>query len=144
MIRKVLSFSVLTGTLLGCGGSEPPSETFVVYLTSFYEASSVERFQTALRDRGVRSVEYRCGVFDNVNYPGVPPATADGRSQRYLLVTVYPSDVESVQSIRLGIGIGMLPPPINRETFAQDNYSSPSYPCDPAVEASKGPFGGYG
>lgn len=142
MIRKVLSFSVLTGALLGCGGSEAPSETFVVLLGQFYEAQSVERFQTALRDRGVRSVEYRCGVFDAVNYPGIPPAWAGARSPRYLLVTVYPSDVESVRSI--GTIIGMQPPPINRETFAQDNYSSPSYACDPAVEASKGPFGGYG
>lgn len=122
--------------LTSCGGDSSEPVTFVALLTPFYEATSVDALKTELASRNVNVLRYQCGYQDFGKLPFEQQGLwVDGRTPRYLLVTVSGEEAEVMRSISFpGLAI-------SAEEF-KTAHSDP-FDCDPTIAAATAPFGGF-
>lgn len=121
---------------VNCGGGGGDPVTFVAILTPFEEARSVARLQDELASWNVTVRGYRCGYMDGSKLPFEQQGGwVDGRTPRFVYVTVDASEAEVARSMRYP-GFAT----IEYEQF-RAAHSDP-FECDPEKEASRVPFGG--
>lgn len=139
MLRSLTSCAVLAAALLGaCGGGEEEHVTLIARMTLFHETESVHLLMDELEQRKVAVLRFQCGYHDREKVPfelrGYP---AQGRDERFLLITVRAADEETVRTIPM-LGLQWTP---ERVALYVEGDSDP-FDCDPVVEAETGRFGG--
>lgn len=122
----------------GCGGGDAEPVTFIAFLEPFHEAASFRRVERELANRDVAVLRYQCGLEDQANLPVWQRyGWVEGRTTRYILLTVSAEQAESVRSISLPELAAQPQPSLN--AFL-DAHSDP-FDCDPAEATSGPPFG---
>jgi hypothetical protein len=139
MHRSLNFCAVLVAALLGaCGGREEEQVTLLARMELFRETESVHFLKDELAERKVAVLRFQCGYHDREKVPfelrGYP---AQGRAERFLLITVRAADEEAVRSIPVW-GLQLTPELV---TLYHEGDSDP-FDCDPVVEAETGRFGG--
>lgn len=135
-LRTTLLAMLVAATTSGCGGGTPPSRDFLYTLRTFQEIASVMEFQSILRSLEIEHANFMCGYLDGARHPAGPFLYAQGRSTRFLIVTVYGDDIDKLSRLDLvGLyGDESVVPDVMRD-------HTPPFACDPLEAALTTRFG---
>lgn len=138
-LRAPLLALLVAAASSGCGGGDPPSHQFVYRLQNFREIASVRELQAKLSELQIEHLQYMCGYSDGARTPDGAFLWHDGRSPRWVLLTVFGEDIEKLMSWN---SLRLESNPRNVQSILSDN--TPPFPCDPLDAALNTRFGGVG